>query len=85
LPLKEEHYPFWSKGSLNTVNEVKLFICSDKNSVSVRVAADAANEDQLNLDNTLRGLKVGKLHNVPLPAPVGNFSLFFDDNSITNL
>jgi hypothetical protein len=30
-------------------------------------------------------LRAGKLANIPLPAPAGKFTLFFNDNSMSDL
>ncbi len=86
LTLKEEHYPFWSKGLLNAVNEVNLYARSAKNTITLRpTAGDAANEDTLVADKTFGDLKTGKLNKIPKPNPLGDFSLFMDDNSMTDL
>ncbi len=86
LPLREEHYPFWSKGSLNVVNELKLFARSEKNTITLRGNNnDAANEDTLTSDKNFGDLKAGKLVKVPLPNPTGKFSLFMDDNRMSDL
>ena len=86
LPLREEHYPFWSKGSLNVVREVKVFARSDKNTITLRPAAnDNTKEDVLSEDKSVGGLKAGKLDKIPLPNPVGAASLFIDDNNMSDL
>jgi len=86
LPLREEHYPFWSKGSLNVVREVKVFARSDKNTITLRPAAnDNTKEDVLSEDKSVGGLKAGKLDKIPLPNPVGAASLFMDDNNMSDL
>jgi hypothetical protein len=86
LTLKEEHYPFWSKGAVGAVQEVTIFAREGENTITLRPAAgDATQEDVLNNDPALGNLKVGKLNNIPLPDPVGPFSLFMDDNSMSDL
>ncbi len=84
LPLREEHYPFWSKGSLQAVHEVKLYARTNKNAILVHSSADAAfAEDRI--DTQFGDLKTGMLTNIPLPNPIGMFSLFLDDNTLTDL
>ncbi|MBX3255083.1 MAG: hypothetical protein KF862_13150 [Chitinophagaceae bacterium] len=85
LSLKDEHYPFWSKGLVKAVHEIKLYSRSDENTVTVRAAADTTDEDTLNADNTLGGLRTGKLDKAKPNDPVGDFSLFLNDNSMTDL
>lgn len=86
LPLKEEHYPYWSKGSLISVTEVKLYARSAKNSITLRPSIDdVTHEDTLTVNKNLGGLKEGKLDKISLPSPTGMFSLFIDDNSMSDL
>ncbi|MFD7712868.1 hypothetical protein [Streptomyces sp. NPDC059786] len=88
LELRDEHYPFWSKGRLTSVTRVDLFARSVKATVPASInvfdqadRSDAATkQDTLAKDVTLGNLLVGKFTDVPLPAaPVGDFKLYFDD------
>ncbi|NEU08451.1 insecticidal toxin protein [Flavihumibacter sp. R14] len=86
LQLKEEHYPFWSKGSVNVVNEVVLYANTNKNAVTVRgTGNDPANEDTLTGDKKFGTLKAGKLSKIILPGPIGELLFFIDDNTMTDL
>jgi hypothetical protein len=86
LTLKEEHYPFWSKGFTDVNHGTVLYARGGKNAITLRAdPQDAAKQDLLNEDKALGSLRVGKLDKIPLPAPVGAFSLFLDDNSISDL
>jgi Tc toxin complex TcA C-terminal TcB-binding domain len=86
LTLRPEHYPFWSRGSVVNTKEMKLFARSSKTPITVRATADdSAHQDQLNTDKTFSDLKTGKLTNVTVPAPIGSFSLFLDDNTMDDL
>lgn len=87
LPLKEEHYPFWSKGSVAAIKQVNVYARSAKNNITMRPsAADNTKEDALtNADKSFGNLVSGKLSKIPLPAPVGNFTLFFNDNTMSDL
>jgi hypothetical protein len=87
LPLKEEHYPFWSKGSVAAIKEVDVYARSAKSNITMRPSAtDNTKEDALtNADKSFGDLVSGKLAKIPLPAPVGNFTLFFNDNTMSDL
>ena len=86
LNIKEEHYPFWSKSMLEAVKRLDLFAKTNKNSVDIADKADrTGNNDTLAKDASLGNLCAGKLTNIPLPAPIGEFSLYFTDNSMEEL
>jgi hypothetical protein len=84
LNLKEEHYPFWSKGKLDSVARVDLFARSEKNQLNVFDILN--NPDNLVKTNSFKDLLVGKLNKIPLPGnPVGELKLFFGDITMTDL
>ena len=86
LTLRPEHYPYWSRGSVGSMKEMKLFVRGGKNPITVRSEQGAsAPQDMLNTDKNFTDLKTGKLANISLPSPIGSFSLFLDDNSIDDL
>jgi len=90
LNLREEHYPFWSRGRLNTLNKVEVFAKpakSTKSTINVSAIAPDGTEksDPLPTDVSLGKLRVGKLKEIPLPPPTGQFTLRFDDNSMEGL
>ena len=86
LNLREEHYPFWSKGRLEVVKRADLFAKTTKNNVEITDKADGTgNKDTLVKDNSLGGLRIGKLKSISLPAPTGKFALYFNDNSMEDL
>jgi hypothetical protein len=86
LNLREEHYPFWSKGRLEAVRQAIWFARTTQNIVEVDDQADGTgNKDTLVKDATMGNLRAGKLANIPLPAPAGKFTLFFNDNSMSDL
>ncbi|MEJ7870615.1 MAG: hypothetical protein WKF67_00015 [Rubrobacteraceae bacterium] len=86
LDLREEHYPFWSRGRLEAVKRVDLYAKIVKNSVEVEDTPDGTgNKDTLVKDTSLGNLLAGKLTNIPLPAPRGKFTLYFNDNSMQDL
>lgn len=82
LNLREEHYPFWSRGRLEAIKRVDLF-AKTGNTIEVTDKADeTGNKDALVEDASLGNLRAGKLTNIPLPAPIGKFTLYFNDNSM---
>jgi hypothetical protein len=93
LNLREEHYPFWSQGRLDSVARVDILARSTKESVPSLVVSDnadqndgTAKQDSLVKDTTLGNLLVGKLVNIALPEkPTGDLKLFFDDKAMADL
>jgi len=79
--LVADHYPFWSRGSIDEVHQVDLY-AKVKKTVNVK-GPDGANEDPLG--GQLGELRVGQLSKVPLPSPIGQVSWLFDDNSMSDL
>jgi hypothetical protein len=85
LNLREEHYPFWSKGRLKELKRVDLFARTDKNSVEIADKADGTGiKATLGKDTSMGNLCAGKLTD-PLPAPIGEFTLYFINNSMEDL
>lgn len=94
LNLREEHYPFWSQGRLNSVLRVDLLARSTKDPIpasldvydKVNDQPAAAKKDTLAKDPALGNLLVGKLSNIAVPTnPVGELKLFFDDKTMEDL
>jgi hypothetical protein len=84
--LREEHYPFWSRGRLNEVKGVEIFARTDQDIVEVADNADGDSPERLVKNASLAGLCAGKLTNArPLPEPVGRFSLYLNDNTMEEL
>jgi hypothetical protein len=90
LTLKEEHYPFWSKGNLEAIKRADLFV-NTKNAVSVSYQADGAGvQDALVKDASLGNLLVGKLANLPptikpISRMTEKFTIYFTDRSIDDM
>jgi hypothetical protein len=91
LDVRPEHYPFWSKGRLTTVNRVDLLARgAQAQSLDLFDKADradtTANKDTLNQAPAMGNLLVGTLANIGRPAStVVKMRLFFDDNQIRDL
>lgn len=90
LNLREEHYPFWSQGRLNSVTRVDILARSTVTPVHVADKADenddTAKQDSLVKDAAMGDLLVGKLVNVGLPAkPVGELKLFFNTKTMADM
>ncbi|MGH8550753.1 MAG: hypothetical protein ACRERU_19560, partial [Methylococcales bacterium] len=77
LNFREEHYPFWSKARLEAVKRVDLFAKPNKDTkptitVSNKLTDEPVGtrkEDSMVKDTSFGALGVGKLTNIPLPAP----------------
>ena len=93
LELRNEHYPYWSRGRLNTVKRVDVLARASAdpppNSLEMADAAGdggAVKKDQLVKDVAMGNLFIGRLNNVPLPAkPAGELKLFLDSNALSDL
>ena len=85
LHLKEEHYPFWSKGSLNTIQEVFVFAATDKTSITVRQKDNQGNNIDDLIEAPLGKVRTGKLQQLMLTTPTGQLNLSFDNNKMSDL
>jgi len=87
LNLREEHFPFWSKGRLKAVTRVDLY-AHDSKEVSIAENADGTGErTKLTKDNSFGGLWTGQLKKLPevVQDPTAGvtfktFKLFFNNN-----
>lgn len=94
LNLREEHYPFWSQGRLDSVLRLDLLARSTKDpvpgSLDVFDKADqndaTGKKDTLAKDAALGNLLVGKLTQIGLPSsPVSEVKFFLADREIGDL
>ena len=94
LNLRAEHYPFWSRGRLNSVARIDVLVKSTEDpvpgSIDVADKADtndaAAKQDTLGKDASLGDLLVGSLTEMDLPdRPDGELKFFFDTNAMADL
>ncbi|MBS9405434.1 hypothetical protein KG088_17645 [Halomonas sp. TRM85114] len=93
LPLRDEHYPFWSRGRLETVTRVDILarpgVSEPPNSLEVAEGAGngaGVQSDPLVKNTAFGNLFVGRLQNVPLPAqPTGDLPLFFNSNALLDV
>jgi len=68
------------------VKRVDLYAKTTKNSVEISDKPDGTgNKDTLVKDTSLDNLRAGRLTNIPLPAPTGKSTLYFNDNSMEDL
>jgi hypothetical protein len=92
LNLRDEHYPFWSQGLTKSLNSVELLARSSKDPAPATLAVfdraagePSAQTDTLATNAALGNLLTGTMTNIALPAPVGQFALFFEVNSLDDL
>ncbi|MBC1195384.1 toxin [Microcystis aeruginosa BLCCF158] len=86
LNLRAEHYPFWSQGHLEAVKRLDFFAETVKNTVDISTNSDGTvSTDTLSEDAALGNLRTGKLTNILLPPPIGQFTLYFNDNSMEEI
>ena len=84
LNLREEHYPFWSKGRVEITKRMELVAKTEVGDIAV-VYKVGSNENQITLDSKLGKMKTGKFKDNQLPKPIGSFALNFNNNSIDDL
>jgi hypothetical protein len=87
LNLREEHFPFWSKGKLKAVTRADLYARDSKGTVKTAENADGTGEgtkSPLTKNNSLGGLWTGQLKKLPevvqdseLGITFKTFKLFF--------
>ncbi len=90
INLKPEHYPFWSKGFLETatINELMLLSKTSLNpEISDKVTEEGKldGEGKISLDGKLGELRTGKLKNAENLSPTGPLTLFFSSNSMEDI
>lgn len=94
LGLREEHYPFWSKGRLTSVTRVDVIARSSKAATPATIDVfDKADKtdgttkhDTLAKDVTMGNVLLGKFASMALPAtPVAHIKLYFDDKDLGDL
>ncbi|MFN8471146.1 MAG: insecticidal toxin protein [Anaerolineae bacterium] len=92
LRLRDEHYPFWSKGRLKNVQRVDLLARSTQTPLPAVLdvfsnsnAANNAKKGTLAKDTSLGSLLVGPL-TADLPAtPTGDVKLFLDTRAVSDV
>jgi hypothetical protein len=85
LELREEHYPFWSRGLLETIKRADIYARTAKAGLEVATKADGSVKVVLVPDSSLGNLKTGKLPNGAITSPVGNLKLYLKDKTIADL
>jgi len=88
LVLREEHYPFWSRGNLEAIKRVDLYARTAKPSVDVTAQPDGSGpKDTLLPDVSLGNLRVGTLDldHLALKKPTGTLTLYLNDLTMTDL
>ena len=88
LDLREEHYPFWSRGHLKKVQSVKLLARPEEElSGSFNVEAGQAAGQNMQEDGELNGLLKAEWSDGQqvMQTPVGLLNLSFDDNHFSDI
>jgi Tc toxin complex TcA C-terminal TcB-binding domain len=90
LPLREEHYPFWSKGNVKKIERAELFI-ETNTTITVKYQAGAGGDTDT-LSTSLGNLRSGNLTNLPKTIkPISTiienekFKLYFADRSMEDM
>jgi hypothetical protein len=82
LELREEHYPFWSKGRLDKVKAVDIYAKTNKS--NLEASGDAAGQKDPFVD-ALPGVKRCSFAKIPQPQPTGTFTVNLNDTSMDEL
>jgi hypothetical protein len=85
VELREEHYPFWSKGRLEAARRIDLFARTDIATLNVTEKRDGSGSKDAIGEQAFDGIRRGRLVNIPFPKPTGPLTLYLSDNSISNL
>jgi hypothetical protein len=85
ITIKPEHYPFWSQGRLQDVLGVTLLAASSKDLQVSDKPDGTGNTDTLVKNDSLGGLRSGRLKNITLPSPTGTWAFYFNDNRMKGL
>jgi len=91
--LRDEHYPFWSRGRLNSVESVRLVAESSLAAVpatldvfdKVNDLPAPAKKDTLVKDESMGKLLIGGFTNIALPAPTGERKLYFATKAVKDV
>ncbi len=84
LPLRPEHYPFWSQGRLDAVRRIDVYSRSETGA-TVTLGADGPETMLDDGDSSLNGLWVGMFSDELDQSPIADLTLSFSDNSMTDL
>lgn len=89
LPLRAEHYPYWSQGRLRQVERADLISKTSKTTVTVSEKSDGVGKKDVLADTSLKGLLRGQLDQLKPAAPVTldgqPLKLFLDDNTMEDI
>jgi hypothetical protein len=86
LELTPEHYPYWSRGRLGALHRIDLLARTDAPVVRIAGGPDGGGgSDDLEPDPEMGGLRAGRLDEVPLPAPVGSWTIHLDTSALEDL
>jgi hypothetical protein len=84
LTFREEHYPYWSKGRLGSIEQVEVIVKTDRQPLNVTYEPDGG-ETSDPVQSRLGDLRRGTLSHFPMETPVGRVALYFDDNAMDEL
>ena len=93
LILRNEHYPFWLQGRLQSMTSRRFIARSNREtapkSILIAKNADASGSDAIIATLNQNNLGFGSLFlddgPTNLPSPLGEMNLFLDDNSLSDL
>jgi hypothetical protein len=93
LPLRSEHYPFWSQSRIDEVKRIDFIARTRKNSIVIATKTDVpppGNDDnkvaELVKDDSMGNLRIGKLKDSARPEPISKkdepFVIYIDYKDI---
>jgi hypothetical protein len=88
ISLELKHYPFWAQNMFRTANprvtSMELYAKKSKASVTIAEKVDGSGKVDT-LTTQPYGLVTGPLAQNKLPSPIGNLTIFINDNSMEDL
>ncbi|MCL4553151.1 MAG: neuraminidase-like domain-containing protein [Candidatus Marsarchaeota archaeon] len=86
LTLREEHYPYWTRGFTMT-KQLEAFADTKRGDIQISNKPDPADTDAKKdtLGGVFGGLRMCRLTQIQPPPPIGKFTLYLTDNSMEDL
>jgi cell division protein FtsB len=88
LPLREEHYPFWSRGKVTATKRLEFIARYQKEASNLGVFKDKEKTDEqgkLPKDPTEKRIARGVVKEALIPTPTSSFTCFLDQNKMDDL
>ncbi len=85
LNLKEEYYPFWSKGKPKSLKQIIMIAKTNEGTLGIYKNPSNGKGDILNKDTFFGNLLVGELEKAKPSEPMGDWRFYFDKNNLQDI